>query len=81
MKEIGTLRVNGNEIFGEHKLTIGLDLGDRSSCYCILDEPGEALLEHKLPTTPEAMKQVFGGLPRSHIGWRPEHTHRGSAGC
>ena len=67
MKKISTLQVNGNEIFGEHKLTIGLDLGDRASYYCILDEAGEVLLEHKLPTTPEALKQVFGGMPRSRI--------------
>jgi transposase len=61
------VRVKGNEIFREHKLTIGVDLGDRSSNYCILDEAGEVLLEHKLPTTPQAMKQVFGGMPRSRI--------------
>ena len=67
MKKLSTVQVNGNEIFGEHKLTIGLDLGDRSSNYCILDEAGEVLLEHKLPTTPQAMKQVFGGMPRSRI--------------
>jgi predicted NBD/HSP70 family sugar kinase len=38
-----------------HKLTIGLDLGDRWSNYCVLDEAGEVLLEQKLATTPEAM--------------------------
>jgi transposase len=27
------------------KLTIGLDLGDRSSWYCVLDERGELVLE------------------------------------
>ena len=27
MKKISTVQVNGNEIFWEHKLTIGLDLG------------------------------------------------------
>jgi hypothetical protein len=31
MKKIGTVATNGNEIFKEHKLTIGLDLGDRTS--------------------------------------------------
>ena len=27
------------------KLTVGIDLGDRSSGYCILDEQGEVLAE------------------------------------
>jgi transposase len=34
------------EIFKEHKLTIGLDLGDRFSHYCILNEAGEVIGEH-----------------------------------
>jgi hypothetical protein len=45
MKKTGTVRVNGNMIFKGHKLTIGVDLGDRWSNYCVLDEAGEILLE------------------------------------
>jgi hypothetical protein len=67
MKKTSTIRVNGNMIFKGHKLTIGLDLGDRSSHYCVLDEAGEVLLEQKLATTPEAMKQTFERIPRSLI--------------
>ena len=53
-------------ISGE-KLTIGLDLGDRSSWYCVLDEAGEVLLEQRLSTTPKAMKDVFGAMPRCRM--------------
>jgi transposase len=67
MKKISTVRVNGNVIFKGHKLTIGVDLGDRWSCYCVLGEAGEILLEQKVATTPEAMKQVFEKIPRSLI--------------
>src|SRR5260221_12233374 len=67
MKKTSTVRVNGNMIFKGHKLTIGLDLGDRWSNYCVLDEAGEVLLEQKLATTPEAMKQTFEKIPRSLI--------------
>jgi hypothetical protein len=67
VKKLTTMRASGDEIFKGRKLMIGLDLGDRSSNYCILDETGEVLLEHKLATTPEAMKRVFGGMPRSRI--------------
>src|ERR1700680_956323 len=67
MKKTSTVRVNGNMIFKGHKLTIGLNLGDRWSFYCVLDEAGQIILEQKLPTTPEAMKQTFGKIPRSRI--------------
>ena len=33
----------------------------------MLDETGEVLLEQKLSTTPNAMKEVFGKMPRSRI--------------
>src|ERR1039458_1043133 len=49
------------------RLTIGLDLGDRSSWYCVLNEAGEVISEQKLGTTPKAMKEVFSAMPRSRI--------------
>src|SRR6201998_540479 len=67
MKKTSTVRVNGKMIFKGHKLSIGLDLGDRWSFYCVMDEAGHVVLEQKLPTTPEAMKQTFGKIPRSLI--------------
>jgi transposase len=44
-----------------------VDLGDRWSRYCVLNEVGDIVLERKLTTTPEAIKQVFGRMPRSRI--------------
>jgi transposase len=67
MKKISTVAVEGMQNFKENQLTIGLDLGDRSSHYCILNEAGEVILEQKLATTPEAMKQTFAKVPRSLI--------------
>src|SRR6202166_5005432 len=64
MRKITTVHVFKNEILKEQRLTIGLDLGDRWSFYCVLDEAGQVILEQKLPTTPEAMKQTFGKIPR-----------------
>src|ERR1700678_2201900 len=77
MKKTSTVGVKGNMIFKGHKLTIGVDLGDRGSCYCVLDEAGEILLEQKVATTPEAMKQIFEKIPRgliametgTHVPW------------
>src|SRR5260370_9228044 len=65
MKKTSTVRINGNMIFKGHKLTIGLDLGDRWSCYCVLDEAGKIILEQKGSTTTEAMKETFERIPRS----------------
>ena len=40
MKKVSTAAVKQSKNFSEQKLTIGLDLGDRSSWYCVLDEAG-----------------------------------------
>jgi len=67
MKKISTVQALATEIFKEQKLTIGLDLGDRWSFYCVLDEAGEIILQQKLPTTPEGMRRTFEKLPRSRM--------------
>ena len=67
MKKISIAAATQMKNFSQQKLTIGLDLGDRSSWYCLLDEVGEVLLEQKLGTTPKAMREVFGSMPRSRI--------------
>jgi transposase len=67
MKKISTVQTFKSEIFKDQKLTIGVDLGDRWSFYCVLDEAGKIILEQKVPTTPEAMKQTFSRMPRSRI--------------
>jgi transposase len=43
--KISTAAVKATKNFSPAKLTMGLDLGDRSSWYCLLDEVGEVLLE------------------------------------
>jgi transposase len=72
MKKISTTVAQKMEKVEGQKLTVGLDLGDRSSWYCVFDEAGEVLLEQKLPTAPKAMKEVFGKMPRSRIALETE---------
>jgi len=67
MKKISTVQAYGKEILKEQKLTIGVDLGDRWSFYCVLEEAGKIILEQKVPTTPEAMKQTFSRIAQSRI--------------
>jgi transposase len=67
MNKISTAAVKQNRTFSGQKLTIGLDLGDRSSWYCVLDEAGGVLLEQRLSTTPKMVKEVFGSMPGCRI--------------
>jgi transposase len=67
MKKVSTAGAKQSKNFLEQKLTIGLDVGDRSSWYCVLDEAGSIVLEEKLSTTPKAMQEGFGGMARSRI--------------
>src|SRR6266853_784033 len=67
MKKVSTAAAKQIKNILEQKLTIGLDLGDRSSWYCVLDEAGSVVLEQRVSTSPKAMKEVFGGMPRCRI--------------
>jgi transposase len=67
MKKVSTVAAKQSRNVSQQKLTIGLDLGDRSSWYSVLDEAGEIVLEQKVSTTPRALKEVFGGMPRCRI--------------
>jgi transposase len=67
MKKVSTVAAKRSTKISQQRLTVGLDLGDRSSWYCVLDEAGSIVLEQKLGTTPKAMREVFGSMPRSRI--------------
>ena len=45
MKKVSTATAKQNRNFSQQNLTMGLDLGDRSSHYCVLDESGQVLRE------------------------------------
>jgi transposase len=67
MKKVSTAAAKQSKNFSQQKLTIGLDLGDRSSWYCVVDEAGQIQLEQRVRTTAKALQEVFGTLPRSRI--------------
>ena len=67
MKKVSTVAAKQMKNFPQQKLTIGLDLGDRWSWYCVLDEAGKIRLEQRVSTTPKAMGEVFGGMPHCRI--------------
>jgi hypothetical protein len=47
----------------DRKLSIGLDLGNRSGFYCGLDESGDVILERKVSTTAKALAEALAEMP------------------
>ena len=81
MKKVSTAAPKGSRKISPQKLTVGLDLGDRSSWYCVLDEAGGVLLERRVATTAKALQTVFGPCRGAALRWKPGCIRRGSAGC
>jgi transposase len=67
MKKVSTVLTKQSRNNSQQRLTMGLDVGDRSSWYCVLDEAGQVLLERKLATTAKALGEIFGSMPRSRV--------------
>ena len=67
MKKISTVAAKPSRNISQQKLTIGLDLGDRNSWYCVLDEAGQIQLEQRVRTSAKTLYEVFGAMPRSRI--------------
>ena len=66
MKKTSTAARQSNKNL-QGRLTIGLDLGDRWSWYCVLDEAGEVIGEQKVGTTPKAIREAFASMPCSRV--------------
>src|ERR1044071_2874419 len=67
MKKVSTVAAKQHENFSQPRLTIGLDLGDRNSWYCVLDEAGQIQLQQRVRTTAKALLEVFGAMRHSRI--------------
>ena len=52
---------------GETRRYVGIDLGDKKSRVCILDERGEIVLQEWVETTPEAFFKRFHGETKMDI--------------
>jgi transposase len=49
------------------RLTVGVDLGDQASAYCILGLEGETLIEGQLASTQPSVVEFFQGLPAARV--------------
>ena len=59
MKKLTTMTVQRTLNKEDGRLTIGLDRGDRSSSYCVLDEAGDVLLEQQGEHDAQSDKRDF----------------------
>jgi transposase len=50
------------QTFKGKQLTIGLDLGNRTSHYCVLNEAAEVIVASNLPTTSKGIEEVFSRI-------------------
>jgi transposase len=67
MKKISIRAAKQSRNLSTEKLTIGLDLGDRTSYYCVLDEAGQVVSEQRVATSAKALQAVFGAMPGSRV--------------
>src|SRR6201990_3239983 len=67
MKKVSTVAAKQNRNNSQQSLTIGLDLGDRNSWYCVVDEAGQIQLEQRVRTTAKGLHEIFGAMPGSRI--------------
>ena len=67
MKKGSTVAAKQGRNFKQQKLTIGLDLGDRTSWYCVLEQTGAVLWEQRVSTTPKTIREAFSTVTRSRI--------------
>jgi transposase len=51
----------------QRELTIGVDLGDKTSRYCVLDREGNVLFERSTATTKKGLAQAFASMGASRI--------------
>ena len=77
MKKLSTMTVQRTLNKQDERLTIGLDLGDRSSFYCVLDGAGNVLLEQRVSTSPKAIREISERCLGAVSHWRPERIRRG----
>src|SRR4051794_15276826 len=67
MKKVSTVAAKPSKKISQQKLTVGLDLGDRNSWYCVVNEAGQIQLEQRVRTNEKALREIFGAMPRSRM--------------
>jgi transposase len=67
MKKGSTVAAKQGRNISQQKLTVGLDLEDRNSWYCVVDEAGQIQLEQRVRANAKGLREVFGAMPHSRV--------------
>lgn len=67
MKKIMTETSKPKKTAKQSKVTVGLDLGDRSCRYCVLNQEGEVVEAGSVATTKKDLNRVFGARWRGRL--------------
>jgi hypothetical protein len=81
MKKVSTRAAAQSRNISQQSLTIGLDLVDRNSWYCVVDETGQIQLEQRVRTNAKALQEVFAAMPRSRIALESGRIRPGLVAC
>jgi hypothetical protein len=82
MKKVSTAAtIESRNCSAQQKLTIGLDLGDRNSWYCVLDEAGKVELEQRVRTSAKHCRKSSARCRAAELHWKPERIRPGSVAC
>ena len=81
MKKVSTRAAAQSRNICQPQRTIGLDLGDRWSWYCVVDEAGQIQREQRVRTNAKALREVFGAMARSRTAVEIETHSPGSVAC
>ena len=81
MKKVSIAAAKQSRNISQQKLTIGLDLGDRNSWYCVVEEAGQIQLEQRVGTNAKALREVSEPCRAAGSHWKSGHIRPGSAAC
>ena len=65
MKKVSTVGAKPSKKISQQKLTVGLDLGDRNSWYCVLDESGQIQISR--PNRPQSFNLPGSSRSRAYL--------------
>ncbi|HEY6768317.1 MAG TPA: hypothetical protein VI386_26470 [Candidatus Sulfotelmatobacter sp.] len=74
MEKVSTRAAAQSRNICQPQLTIGLDLGDRNSWYCVVDEAGQIRREQRVRTSAKALREVGSR-------WKSGRIPPGSVAC
>ena len=61
----------------QRELTIGVDVGDKTSRYCVLDREGNVLFERSTATTKKGWRKLLPAWVPVASQWKWEHIRLG----